>query len=138
MYEYPIKVEADGETFLVTSKDFPELTTFGETRDDAMMRAVDALEEAIAARIADNRDVPEPSPRGRTRVALPLRTTLTVLIYRAMREQGVKKAEMARRLGWHGPQVDRILNVRHSSKVEQVDMALAALGKRVVAELRDA
>ena len=61
MLKYPVILEKDDESVLVTSPDFPELTTFGMDRDEAIARAVDALEEAIASRIHDGRDVPLPS-----------------------------------------------------------------------------
>ena len=41
----------DGAGHVATSPDFPELTTFGDDRDEALARAVGALEEAVAARI---------------------------------------------------------------------------------------
>ena len=70
MLAYPITLEDDDETLLVTSPDFPELTTFGEDREEAIARAVHALEEAIAARIHDRKEIPTPS-RGKTYVVLP-------------------------------------------------------------------
>ena len=102
---------------LATSPDFPELTTFGDDHDEAVARAVNALEEAIAARIHDRKDIPTPS-RGQTRAVLPTLTSVKVLLYQAMREQGVGKAELARRLGWHMPQVDRVLDVEHRSRLD--------------------
>ena len=48
MLSYPINfVEDDNGTVLATSPDFPELTTHGEDRDDALLHAIDALEEAL-------------------------------------------------------------------------------------------
>ena len=70
MLDYPVQLEDDDGSILVTAPDFPELTTFGEDRDDALMRAVDALQEAIAARVHNGRDIPGPSP-GEVRVVLP-------------------------------------------------------------------
>ena len=58
MIAYPITFEDDDGTVLATSADFPELTTFGDDREEAIARAVHALEEAIAARIHDRRDIP--------------------------------------------------------------------------------
>ena len=58
---YPVILEADGDYIMATSPDFPELTTFGDDRDEALMRAVDAFEDAIAARIHDSRKIPLPS-----------------------------------------------------------------------------
>ena len=69
MLTYPVILEVDEDYILVTSPDFPELTTFGEDADEALMRAVDAFEEAISARIYDGRDIPTPS-QGEPRVAL--------------------------------------------------------------------
>ena len=48
-----------------------------------------------------------------------------------MREQGVGKAELARRLGWHLPQVDRVLDVQHRSRLDQMDAALGAIGRQL-------
>jgi len=127
---YPISLKKDGDTVLATSPDFPELTTFGDDRDDALLHAVDALEEAIAARIAAREPVPFPS-RGKHKSPLPTQTTLKVLVYQAMTQAGLRKADLARLLSWHAPQVDRLLDIRHATKLEQIDAALAALGKRL-------
>ena len=127
---YKIILENDDGTVLVTAPDFPELTTFGDDRDEALMRAVDALEEAVAARIHDRRDIPMPTP-GEVSVQLPTLTAIKVILYQGMRDQNVGKAELARRLGWHLPQVDRVLNVNHHSRLDQMDAALNAIGLRL-------
>ncbi len=54
-----------------------------------------------------------------------------MLLYQGMREQGIGKAELARRLGWHLPQVDRVLDVEHHSRLDQMDAALSAIGWRL-------
>ena len=130
MLTYPIALEDDDGTVLATSPDFPELTTFGDDREEAVARAVHALEEAIAARIHDRKDIPTPSP-GETYALLPTLTSVKVMLYQGMREQGVGKAELARRLGWHMPQVDRVLDVQHRSRLDQMDAALGAIGRRL-------
>ena len=66
---------------LATSADFPELTTFGADRDEAIARAAHALEEAIAARIHDRKDVPSPS-WGENYAVLPTLTSVKVLLLR--------------------------------------------------------
>ena len=127
---YTVNLEDDEESVLVTAPDFPELTTFGEDRDEALMRAVDALEEAVAARIHDRKDIPLPTPSG-TCVQLPTLTAIKVILYQGMRDQNIGKAELARRLGWHLPQVDRVLNVNHHSRLDQMEAALNAIGLRL-------
>ena len=78
MLSYPIKLEHDDGAVLVTAPDFPELTTFGDDRAEALMRAVGALEEAVAARISARQDIPVPS-QGETRVSLPTLTAVKVM-----------------------------------------------------------
>ena len=131
MLAYPITLENDGRAWLATSPDFPELTIFGNDREDAIASAVHALEEAIAARIHDRKDIPTPS-RGDTYAILPTLTSVKVMLYQEMREQGVGKAELARRTGWYLPQVDRALDVQHRSRFDMMDAALGAVGKNLL------
>jgi len=140
MLAYRLDLSPDSNaTLLVTFPDFPEAVTFGEDETDALVRAVDALETVLAARIDDREEIPLPSPvAGRPRVVLPALTAAKVLLYRAIREAGVRKADLARRLGWHGPQVDRLLDLDHASRLDQIEAALAVLGKRLSVELQDA
>jgi antitoxin HicB len=142
----------DNGTLLVTCPDLPEVTTFGSDKADALRHARDAIEEAIAARIAARADIPLPSaPRSRrkgkteamgapttARVVLPTQTALKAMLHRAMRAQNLRKADLERRLGMHGPQVDRLLNPRHASRLDQIEAALAAVGKRLVVDVEEA
>lgn len=135
MLRYPLALQKDGEYIMATSPDFPELTTFGVDREEALARATDALEEAIAARIHDNRDIPSPSD-GEETVVLPTLSAIKVLLYRGLREQEIGKAELARRLGWYLPQVDRVLDLSHSSRMDQMDAAMNAIGCHLLTKAR--
>jgi antitoxin HicB len=131
MLAYPIKVTKDDNgTFLVSVPDFPEVTTFGRDVKSAREHAIDAIEEAIAARMADREPIPEPS-KGRHTVALPAQAAAKILVYRAMRHRGMSKNELARRLSVHRPQIDRLLNLRHATRLDAIEQALAVLGKRM-------
>ena len=130
MLRYPVDLEDDDGTILVTSPDFPELTTFGIDEAEALARAVDALDEAIAARIHLGHEIPPPSS-GNNQVTLPSLTAVKVILYQGMKEQGIGKAELARRLGWHLPQVDRVLDVNHRSRLDRMDAALGAIGRHL-------
>ena len=130
MLAYPIKLEEGGYALIATSPDFPELTIVGVDREETIARVVEALEEAIAARIHDRKDIPTPSG-GSTFAILPTLTSVKVMLYQEMREQGVGKAELARRTGWYLPQVDRALDVQHRSRFDMMDAALGAVGKKL-------
>ena len=128
MLAYPIHLEPDdNDTLLATSPDFPELTTFGDDRDDAITHAIDALEEAISVRIRYGEDIPLPSP-GEDCAILPALTEAKVMLYQGMRDRGIGKAELARRLGWSLTQVDRAMDINHRSRLDDMDAALRAVG----------
>ena len=95
--------DEDDGTVLVTSPDFPELTTFGADRAEALAYAVGALEEAIASRMHARIDVPAPAPAAGDCVYLATLTVAKVMLYGAMRDSQVSKSELARRLNWHFP-----------------------------------
>ena len=52
------------------------------------------------------------------------------MLYQGMRDQGVGKAELARRLDGTCPN-DRVLDLQHRSRLDQVDAALGAIGRRL-------
>jgi antitoxin HicB len=54
-----------------------------------------------------------------------------------MRAAKVNKSEFARRLDWDLPQVDRLLEMTHASRLEQLESAFAAMGKRLVVAVED-
>jgi antitoxin HicB len=136
MVQYPVTLTADdNDTILVTFPDFPEAQTFGDDRHEALARAVDALETIIEAYIRERRDIPAPSVIRKTAVTLPSLTATKVQIYNAMRAQHVGKAELAKRLGAHMPQIDRLLDLKHGSKLDQLDAAAHALGAHLEVKL---
>jgi len=140
MLRYPVTLTPDEGTLLVRFPDVPEATTFGEDEAEALMRAVDALESALMTYMEDRKEIPRPSPikRKSRSVALPALSEAKVELYRAMRSAGVRKAELARRLGWHMPQVDRLLDLNHASRLDQMEAAFGALNKRLSVQVRDA
>jgi antitoxin HicB len=136
---YRVKLTPDGDTFLVTAPDFPEVTTFGESRDDALGYAVGAIEEAIEARISRREPIPSPS-KGRARdprVTLPVQAEIKVLLYQAMLEDGVRKADLARRLNAPRQEIDRLLDLNHATNLTKVEAAFAALGRSLKIEVAE-
>jgi antitoxin HicB len=141
MYSYPVDLKLDDNgTIMVSFPDVPIVHTFGEDEADALARAVDALETAFIALISDRERIPRPSRprRAQKTVTLPALSAAKLALYEAMREAGVRKSELARRLNWHMPQVDRLVDLRHASRMGQLETALAALGKKLVLEIEDA
>lgn len=133
MFDYPVTLTPDGDTVLVSFPDVPEALTFGADEDEALLQAVDALETALLFYVEARKPLPVPSKgkRGQRTVRPSALEGAKLGVYQAMTEQGVKKAELARRLGWHMPQVDRLLDLRHASRLDQIEAAARVLGRRL-------
>lgn len=132
MFVYAIDLTPDDNgTYLVTSPAFPEVTTFGETEAEAVANASDAIVEAIAARMADGEDIPDPKPAPVSAV-IPSRVAMKVLVYQGMKRGGVTKYRLTKMLGAHQVQVDRLLDVRHNTSFDALDSAMTALDQTFV------
>ncbi|MBM3551113.1 MAG: type II toxin-antitoxin system HicB family antitoxin [Alphaproteobacteria bacterium] len=135
---YAVTLTKDGDAISVRVPDIPEALTYGQDRDDALARAADAIETAIMGYMAAREDIPAPKAKGRAYVALPALSAAKIELYSAMRAGGVGKAALARRLGVALPQVDRLLDLRHASRLDAIERAFAALGKSISIAVSDA
>lgn len=131
---------ADEGGFVMTCRDLPPLITQGENEDDALAQAADAMDEAFAAYMIDGLDFPEPSkPRRREHlVSPPAETMAKAALYVAMREAGVSKVQLARRMGIDEKEVRRMLDPHYGSKLPRIAEAIALLGRRLVIGLETA
>ena len=133
MLAYPVNLTPDKESggFVVTFPDIPEAITQGETVEEALEMAQDALETALDFYFDDRRAVPAPSrpKRGQRRVTLPVSIEAKVLLLNEMVRQKVRPAELARRLRTTPQAVNRLVNLRYVSKIDGIAGAMAALGK---------
>jgi antitoxin HicB len=132
MFDYPVTLAPDGDTVLVTFPDVPEAITFGADKDEALIYAIDALETALSFYVDARKPLPVPSEAaGRPTVRPSALECAKLGVYQAMTEQGLRKTDLARRLGWHLPQVDRLFDLNHASRFDQIEAAARALGRRV-------
>jgi antitoxin HicB len=134
MFDYPVVLEAQGEGgFVVTFPDVPEAITQGEDEDEALLYAVDALETALSIYVDGRKPLPKPSKpkRGQAVVHPSALESAKLAIYTEMLEQGIRKSDLARKLGWHLPQVDRLLDLGHATRMEHLESAAKVLGKEI-------
>lgn len=133
MLAYPVTLTPDKKDggYVVTFRDIPEAITQGETVEEALAMAAEALESAMDFYFEGRRTVPMPSPAKRRQhlVELPASLTAKVLLLNEMILQGVRPAELARRLGTTPQAVNRLTNLRHASKIDGIAVAMKALGK---------
>jgi antitoxin HicB len=141
-FVYPAKF-ARGEKpdiLVITFRDVPEAITQGKGERDALWQAADCLEEAIAGRIADGRDIPTASRavRGERLVPVPAPMAAKAALYLAMREAGITNVQLARKLGCDEKEVRRMLDPRHPTKLPRIKEALDTFGKRLVVSVEEA
>lgn len=134
-FTYPVKLTPDRRDggFVATCRDLPEAITQGDTLEEALAEAEGALQAAIEGRIEDAMDIPTPSQprRGERLVATPITTALKAAVTMAMRDKGISKTELARRMQVDEKEARRMLDPKHPTKVPTLERALAALGRRV-------
>ena len=127
--------------YVVTFPDFDYGVTQGETDEEAMEMAQDLLMLTIGDYIRESRPLPAPKPRRGPKfrpVALPALQAAKVGLYVAFLASGLKKAEFARRIGIPKSHIERLFSLRHHSRLDQLEAAFAALGKRLHIEARNA
>lgn len=140
MVSYRVQLTPDEDTILATSPDFPELVTFGDDEQDALSYAIGAFEEAIAARIAYREKLPPPSKDKASdpRVTLPAQAAVKVMLYQQMWKDGIRKADLARKMDLHRQEIDRLLDLNHAANLAKIEKAFAALGKTLDITVTDA
>ncbi len=138
-FSYPVVLKKDPSGgYVVTCPDLPEVVTQGEDRRDALLQAIDAVEEALAGRIRRVDSIPLPSPAGRRDVVtVPPITAAKAALTLALRVSGLSRVELGDRLGIDEKQVRRLLDPSHASRIDALAAALAALGKCIGIRILD-
>jgi antitoxin HicB len=129
---YPVKLTRQSVgNFAVRFPDIPEALTLGDTVDEALHHAVDALESALDFYFEQGRSVPLPSApkRGQYLVELSASSAVKVILFNELLAQKVRPAELARRLSIPRQHVQRLLDLRHPTKLDSIAAALKVLGK---------
>ena len=127
--------------YVVTFPDFGYGVTQGETAEEAMEMAQDLLMLTIGDCMRGSRPLPAPRRHRGSKfrpVPLPALQAVKVDLYTAFLEAGFMKAEFARRIGIPKTHIDRLFSLRHHSRLNQIESAFAALGKRLHVEVRNA
>jgi antitoxin HicB len=131
---YPVRLTpAEEGGFVVTFRDIPEALTQGDSEDEALDMAKDALITAMDFYFEDKRPVPQPSALedGEQLVELPPSLASKVLLLNEMVRQKITPSDLARRMGTIPQEVNRIIDLHYITKIDRVAQALKALGKRL-------
>ncbi|WP_455428389.1 hypothetical protein [Dryocola sp. LX212] len=135
MFTYPVTITYDAETMRYQGicRDFPCVNCIGLTADEISSRLERMLIQCIAKLIQQRLPVPEGSVANETEmnIHLPLLVAMKTALHNSLVESGTRRAHLARRLGIHAPQMNRLLDLNHFSRIEMLEKALILSGKSV-------
>lgn len=135
MYDYAIRFEEDGTApgVAVFCRDLPELNSYGDNREHAISEAIDAIESTLSLYADQRWVIPEATPakEGEVVIHLPAVTVAKIALWNEMMARGMRKADLCRLLGVSQTQGDRLVDFLHTSKMDQLESALAVMGKRL-------
>lgn len=139
MYQYALIPHESGQGVFVECPLLPEFHASADTYAELEQEAIDALETVFDMYVDDGRRIPDPVPaaRGEYSLLLPTLTSAKLALWNAMCDQGLTKADLARRMGIQLQLVHRMVDFIHSSKIEQVERALLSLGKRLAVSVKE-
>ena len=112
-----------------------------ETPKKKREMAAALLQTLVQEHIRKGEALPRPAKRrGRKYrfVSLPALQSAKAELNIAFRASGIRKAELARRLGIPKTTVDRLFNFENHTRLDQMEAAFAALGKRLSIEIGNA
>lgn len=141
MYDYAIRFEKDTCPGLaVNCRDLPLLNSYGDDREHAISEAVDAIETTLSIYVDQRQSIPEASApqAGEEVIRLPAVTVAKIVLWNEMMARDMRKADLCRLLGLAQTQGDRLVDFLHTSKMEAIEKALAALGKRLTVSVEPA
>jgi antitoxin HicB len=123
---------------------FPDLNhgaTQGETLAEALEMAEDLLRNIVGEMIERGEPLPRPGKhRGKNfrLITLPALQSAKAELYTAFRDSGIKKAELARRIDIPKTNVERLFDLDHASRLDQIEAAFGAIGKKLEVRVSDA
>ena len=127
--------------FVITIPDFGWDVSQEDTEAGALEMAAALLETLVQVQIRKRATLPFPTkPRGKKyrSIRLPALQGAKAELYMAFHDSTMRKAELARRLGIPKTTVDRLFDLDNHSRLDQIETAFAALGKRISLEIQDA
>lgn len=132
MFNYPAIAQFDeeSETYEITYRDFDNIHAVAYTEDDIELEASDILHVGLEEFIASKLPIPAPSKAqaGDFIVYLPLISCLKIALHNAMLETKTKKSDLARKMNLTSAQIERLLEINQTSKVDSLEQALYLLG----------
>lgn len=130
-FNYPVDLLVEDDGVTVTFPDIPECITCGDTIDEALFHAKDALETVLFEMYIDeDKLLPIPSElkQGQYIVTLDMQGCLKLHLYATMKQQNVKLAYIAKELNLPWNNAKRMLTRHYNAKMDKYEAAFRVLG----------
>ncbi|RDE99860.1 type II toxin-antitoxin system HicB family antitoxin [Haemophilus parahaemolyticus] len=128
---YPAKFSQEDGAYIVTFRDVPESITQGGNFEEAMFLAEDVLICGLEFYFENDKPIPLPSEPQADEIMVYLSDIVYVkaLLHNARLETEMSKAELARFMDVRPPEMQRILDPRHNTKLDTISRMLSKLGR---------
>ncbi|WP_286035741.1 type II toxin-antitoxin system HicB family antitoxin [Succinatimonas hippei] len=129
-FKYPALFESNGNNgFIVSFRDVKEALTEGSSLKDAKEKAIDALITSIEFYMDANKPFPLPSEpkNNEVLICLPISIVTKILLLNAMAEKHIRAIDLAKKMGIRPQEVNRILNLKHNTKIDTIERAFNSL-----------
>ncbi|HAV1851635.1 type II toxin-antitoxin system HicB family antitoxin [Enterobacter hormaechei] len=132
--KYPVKlIEAEEGGYVVKFPDVPEALTQADNMQDALNEGLDALVTAFEFYFEDGDRIPSPSKLENYEhfVELPLSVEAKILMLNTFIDSKITQVELANRMNVKKQEVTRLFDLNHSTKIDTIQKAIAAMGHRL-------
>ncbi|MCT0125560.1 hypothetical protein KUA00_11100 [Proteus mirabilis] len=125
--------DEESETYEITYRDFDNIHAVAYTEDDIELEASDILHVGLEEFISSKMPIPMPSEpqSGDFIVYLPPISCLKIALHNAMLTTKTKKADLARKMNLNSAQIERLLDINQTSKIDSLEQALYLLGYHI-------
>lgn len=123
------KIEDDTE--IIKCRDLPELLSWTNEGETPEAWARYAVEDCLMFRMRDGEIIPEasdPKP-GEYVVRLTLNEEAKILLHNEMVKENISQTDLAKMINLGLPDVTRLLNLKHKTKIETIVSVLNTMGK---------
>lgn len=129
---YPVNLDkADDGGHIVSFPDIPEALTQGDTREEALEMAQDALLTAFEFYFEDSEKIPAPSEITGDYIELPVSAVAKILMLNLFVDSKLTQSDLARGMGVKKQEITRLFNLRHSTKIDTINHAITVMGHRL-------
>lgn len=130
-YKYPVSLESNGEGgYLLKFRDIPEINSEIWSLDELSKTAVGALVTAADICFEKKMSFPLPSEPmdGEKLVSLPLSVVSKILLHNTILSANIRPSDLAKRMGTTPQEINRVLDLKHSTKIDTIQRAFRSLG----------